>query len=337
MRLPIQPVPKHVALARYFSIKALCKDSERAIQQAAQFTDTPVVQCVLKGEVDPEQFGSNPLATFGMADTYMEIEKGFSILGALAPSMRPGILATSYGNETSGASCDWVSEGLQKPVARIRFGSLSLPPYKVAPICVLTEELALFSRPGAERIVAESLPRASAAFLDRQFLDKAVAGVAGVNPSSVTFGAQNVNSTGASAAQITADLSSMADLLAFWAKPFVVLRPKTLAHVYSVCPTFFSMSGSDLMLFGTFRVIASVNCPSIICMLDAGDIVYADGGLTGVNKAKHTTVIMSDGNSPFGTEEINLWQSNYVGLKAERLVSWQRAHSTSAVSMTVAY
>ena len=52
-----------------------------------------------------------------------------------------------------------------------------------------------FSNPSAEALVRDSLVKDIAAFLDGQFINPAVAAVAGVNPASITNGAPTAAAT----------------------------------------------------------------------------------------------------------------------------------------------
>ena len=54
---------------------------------------------------------------------------------------------------------------------------------------MLTEELVRLSSPKAEELVRADMIAGIAQFLDTQFIDPAVAAVAGVNPASITNGA----------------------------------------------------------------------------------------------------------------------------------------------------
>ena len=60
---------------------------------------------------------------------------------------------------------------------------------------MLTEELVRLSNPSAEALVRADMVAGIAAFLDQQFIDPAVAAVAGVNPASITNGAPTAAAT----------------------------------------------------------------------------------------------------------------------------------------------
>ena len=94
-----------------------------------------------------------------------------------------------------GGTINWVGELKPKPVTAMAFAMETLAWAKVAAIVVLSQELVRFSNPSAERLVRDSLVKDIATFLDAQFIDPAVAAVAGVNPASITNGAPTAAAT----------------------------------------------------------------------------------------------------------------------------------------------
>ena len=76
-------------------------------------------------------------------------------------------------------------------------------------IVPLAEELVQVSSPDAEATVRRTVLGGLVASIDNQLLLSTVAVSAGVNPASVTNGATEITTTGATAAQIAADLAGM--------------------------------------------------------------------------------------------------------------------------------
>ena len=97
--------------------------------------------------------------------------------------------------QTAGGTYGWVGEAKPKPLTKLAFASDTLGVTKVAGIIVLTEELVRFSNPSAEALVRADMVAGIAQFLDQQFIDPAVAAVAGVNPASITNGAPTAAAT----------------------------------------------------------------------------------------------------------------------------------------------
>jgi hypothetical protein len=289
-------------------------------------------------EVDPESTDTaGELFQTMMTDQFLAFERALSVFQIIRPFCRPGVFQTQLAFETSGAGCSWIPESGMTPATALALDSLTLAPFKMGALSVLSKELLSFGKPGARTVVAQALPKATAKFLDEQFLDPAVAAIAGLNPASISNGAQSVVSTGGSAAQIQTDFSSMADKLGTWTALFAVLQPKTFAHIFTLLPQLFSVRDGFVYLMGVFRVIASANSPQQIAFIDADDLLVVDDGNVDITLGTQADIVADDAESPLSTITLNLWQRNLVAFKAIRTVSWQRSRSDSVVTMDVAY
>ena len=113
--------------------------------------------------------------------------------------------------QTAGGTYGWVGESKPKPVTKLAFASVSLGVTKVAGIIVLTQELVQLSNPSAEALVRADMIAGIAQFLDAQFIDPAVAAVAGVNPASITNGAPTAAATTNPMADIMGLISALRD------------------------------------------------------------------------------------------------------------------------------
>src|SRR5207342_507590 len=111
------------------------------------------------------------------------------------PGLRNVPFNVNVPSQTAGGTIQWVGELKPKPVSAMAFAMETLGFAKVASIVVLSQELVRFSNPSAERLVRDSLVKDIAAFLDGQFINPAVALVAGVNPASITNGAPTAAAT----------------------------------------------------------------------------------------------------------------------------------------------
>ena len=86
--------------------------------------------------------------------------------------------------------------------------------------------------------------------------------------------------------------------------------------------------------YSGYPVLTSGAVGSRIVMLDAGAILYADGGVS-IDVSEQVTVqLVSAPDSPptAATVEVSLWQYGLVGLRAVRFLNWKRA-KTSAVAL----
>lgn len=341
MRYEIDAVPKALELARLFSAVGLSNGNmQAAIVRAQEWVDTPRVHLTMKAAVDAgtttADGWASDLAPYRMSETFLDFERGFSIIGKLRAFMRPALFLTTLVKETVAESVEWVAEGETKPLTASAFDTLAIPAYKMCGHQVITKELLRFSKPAAAQIVAQSLPRAIARYMDNQFLLKAVALSAGEHPASITNGAGNVNTTGPSAAQITADLNDMTDAIGSDESLFWIMKPKTFGTICAVVPTLVHIEGGNAWLMG-IPVIRSTNSPAQITLVDAADILLADDGEVSIGLSQQATITLDDGVSPASTTMMSLWQNNLVALRAERAISWLRGHDNAVVSMTVAY
>jgi HK97 family phage major capsid protein len=124
-----------------------------------------------------------------------------TILGKI-PNLRKTPFNTKVPTQTAGGTYNWVGEGKPKPVTALAFATTSLGFAKAAGIIAMTDELARLSSPAAEDLARNDMIEGISRFLDQQFIDPAVALVAGVHPASITNGAPTQAATGAPLADI---------------------------------------------------------------------------------------------------------------------------------------
>ena len=159
---------------------------------------TPEVALYLKAAVAPgtatDATWASPLVTQTVAKDFIELLRPATILGKI-PGLRKVPFNVKVPSQTAGGTYGWVGESKPKPVTKLAFSSTSLGVAKAAGIIVLTKELILLSDPDAEDIVRKDMVAGIAQFLDSQFIDPAVAAVAGVNPASITNGAPTAAAT----------------------------------------------------------------------------------------------------------------------------------------------
>src|SRR4029077_10255421 len=203
-------VPPGTAFVRAACARLLERTGQ--IRDAAEYAakrwddSTPEVALYLKAAVAPgtvtDATWAGPLVTQGVAKDFIELLRPATILGKV-PGLRTVPFNTKVPSQTAGGTYGWVGEAKPKPVTKLAFTSASLAISKAAGIIVLTEELVRLSNPSAEALVRADMVAGIAQFLDAQFIDPAVAAVAGVNPASITNGAPTA----------TASLNPLADIM----------------------------------------------------------------------------------------------------------------------------
>ena len=170
-----------------------------AAEYAKRWDDsTPEVALYLKAAVaagtTTDATWAAPLVNQNIANDFIALLRPATILGKI-PGLRKVPFNTKVPAQTAGGTYGWVGEAKPKPVTKLAFASETLGITKVAGIIVLTEELMRLSNPSAEALVRADMVAGIAAFLDQQFIDPAVAAVAGVNPASITNGAPTAAAT----------------------------------------------------------------------------------------------------------------------------------------------
>jgi hypothetical protein len=180
-----------------------------------------------------------------------------------------------------------------------------------------------------------------AQFLDAQFIDPAVAAVAGVNPASVTNGAPT-------AAATTSPLADILGLIAHFATnnisvdgvTFIMSAANALALSFRT-----NLDGSPLfpgigINGGNYRgltFITSQAAGANVIALQPSLILYADEGGVTIDASREASLQMESApTSPADatTVMVSLWQHNLVGLRAERYANWNRANANAVKYLT---
>ena len=170
-----------------------------------------------------------------------------------------------------------------------------------------------------------------AQFLDSQFIDPAVAAVAGVNPASITNGA-------ATAAATTNPLADIMGLIKHFATngiavdgvTFIMSPSNALSLSFRT-----NLDGSAQfpgvgLNGGSYRgltFITSGAAGANVIALQPQLILYADDGGVSIDASREASLQMDSAPaSPADatTVYVSLWQTNTVGLRAERFVNWKR-------------
>ena len=352
----VRNLPKGTAFTRYAMALASSKGNlMQAAEQAKQWEgSTPEVTRVLKAAVAA---GSTTDATWAaplvdyttMASEFIELLRPQTILGRMA-GVRSVPFLVRVPRQTGGVSVGWVGEAAAKPVSKQAFDTVEMPKSKIAGIVVMTMELARFSSPSAEQLVRDDMIQAIAEFSDKQFIDPAVAAVAGTNPGSITNGATTVAATGTTLAAIEADLLA--------ARMHMVNANISLAGCYWVMNTEKRMkleemrTSQDVLAFpslaasGTLKGIPVIDSTAVglfdadtgdagavpakpyIALVSAPQVLVADDGQVMLDASSEASIVMDDAGA--GSTLTSLWQRNMIGLRAERLVHWLRRRTQAA-------
>jgi HK97 family phage major capsid protein len=277
-----------------------------------------------------------------LASEFVEMLRPATLLGRLA-GVRRVPFDVSFPRQTGGASVAWVAPMTPAPVSALAFESATLGIAKASGIVVITTELARLSRPGGEQLVRAELAKAMTQFLDRQFIDPAVAAVTGTSPASVTHGIVATQSSGSTATEIADDLeamvASMADADVPFAFPTWIMRPADASKLAAKRDTAGGPAFPDIRVNGGFllgipvlttnAVPASVSGGSIVALIDGGDVDVADEGFATVDASGEAALQMNSAPASGEQTSVSLWQSNMIGVRVTAFANWQLRNAES--------
>lgn len=285
-----------------------------------------------------------------LASEFVEYLRPQTIVGRLNLTRVP--FNVRVPTQTNGGHAAWVGEGAGKPVTSVAFSSVTLSHHKLATIAVLTKELVRLSTPSAEMLVRNTLAGAIIEQMDRDFIDPATAAVAGVNPASITNGLTALTSAGTSADNARTDLAAiLKEYLEANQDPtgLAFIMPPTLAMALSLMRNSLGQkefpdinaNGGTLEGFPVVTSQLAANASgagNLVIAVKQSDIFLADDGNVAIDVSEQASVQMSDAptiNATTGTGQslVSLWQTNSVGIRAEREITWAKARSTAVVYM----
>jgi HK97 family phage major capsid protein/HK97 family phage prohead protease len=291
---------------------------------------------------------ASPLVQYNnLASEFVELLYPETILGRIQ-GLRKVPFNIRFPSQTAGASVGWVGQGAAKPVSKLAFATNTMAFAKAAGIVVITQELARFSSPSAEEIVRNDLVNTMAQFQDQQFISPGVAAVANVSPAAITNGITPVQSGGATRALIDADVASLfagmltanipLSTLVWVMTPYNALKLSMLRETNgefsypSINITGGSWQGIPVIVSN--NVPNSVSAGSIIVLVAASEIFLADDGGVQLDASDQASLQMdsaptNSGATPTGTSLVSLWQDNLIGIRAERIINWQRRRDTA--------
>lgn len=364
-------LPPGIEFTRYAMCLAAARgNTHQALAIAkARFPDQARIALVLKAAVEA---GTTTDPTWAAALTpytqyagdFVEWLRPATIVGKFGTGGIPNLRRIPFNvmikGQTSGGNGYWVGQGRAKPLTKFDFEPITLRWSKVANIAVITEELARFSSPSAEMLVRDALAGAIIERMDVDFVDPAKTEVADVSPASITNGVTPVVSTGSSAAHIRADVAAaMGHFIGANITPTTgvwIMSASTALALSLQRNALGQKEFPDLtMLGGTFeglpvivsQYVAGVGSPNndIVILANASDIYLADDGQVVIDVSREASLEMSDAPTnaaaaagspglPVPTTLVSLWQSNSIGLRAERYVNWKkrRAQAVTYIS-----
>ena len=341
-------VPLGMPFVRQAMALLVCHGNKyEAAEYAKRWDDsTPEVALSLKAAIAPgtttDATWASPLVNQTMVNDFIELLRPATILGKI-PGLRNVPFNTKIPMQTAGGSYGWVGEAKPKPLTKLAFSSDTLGMTKVAGIVVLTEELVRSSNPSAEALVRADMVAGIAQFLDAQFIDPAVAAVAGVNPASITNGAPTAVATANPLADIMGLINHFAtNNIPIDGVTFILSAANALALSFRTnldgSPEFPGVSITG----GTYKglsFITSNTAVTNVVALQPSLVLYADDGGVSIDASREASLQMDSAPmSPADatTVYVSLFQTNSVALRAERFINWKRVNANAVKYLTAA-
>jgi HK97 family phage major capsid protein len=359
----IERVAPGIRMARIARTIILAKMQGRDPIKVAeeQYPNDSEVQLVVKATVhggnttDPTWAGALISHEGGAVADFIEYLRPQTILGQFGtngvPDLRRVPFRVPLVGQTTGGLGYWVGEGKAKPLTKFDFTRTHLEPLKVATIAVLTDELIRYSSPSAEVIVRDQLVAALSERLDLDFIQPTKVAVPNVSPASVTNGVVLIPSLGNDAASVRADIKAAYEA-------YVAGNNALLGGVWVMSGNLAASLGMMVNLLGQpefsginrtggtlagFPVITSDYVPgAIVVLINAKEVYLGDEGGFAVDMSREASVEMLD--NPVGDANVgvggaagtivSLWQENCVGLKAERIINWQKRRPEAVVVLS---
>lgn len=315
-------------------------DQMAALSAAEAWTDTPEVGRVMRaavaaGTTSDADWASGLADYRAMSGVFVEQMRPATILGRLAGVRDvPGNKRTL--KELNGSDGGWVGEGASSPISKMSLDEVTPAYSKCQTTIVVTDDLVRALTPQSEAALNGMMVRALAATVDRLFIDPTVTLTAD-GPASITNLGTSNSSTGASTAQVTADLKAMcaglvaagSDLTAAqW-----VLHPRTALALSllvntagafafpGIGPRGGSILGLPAITSGSVPI--DTGDDTRIVLLDASRILVADEGLATVDVSHQSSIQLVDNPATGAQSLVSLWQNNLVGIRLTRWITWE--------------
>lgn len=267
---------------------------------------------------------------FTNPELFSAVEQG-SIIGKMSLLRRVPFLVRLLA-PTAASRGYWVGAARAKPLSRFALTGSALQPKTVVTVVALTAEAARFEDPLVDAATRADMIRANTERLDASFIDVSNAGVADLEPESVTSGATQINSTGDPARDAEALIEVFAGDLA---SAFFVSDPLTATRFglardaggSSMFPDAGPRGGSILNI----PLITSRGSPidtttgGQLALIDASSIAVALDGMN-VDRAEGAAIEMADDpdNEPdANTVLVSLFQSDLIALRTVMHANWE--------------
>lgn len=298
---------------------------------------------------------AEPLTTIQQANSaFIEMLRAASVVARF-----PGRQMAFGGDNTieipkqdTGAAGSWVGEGAPIAVGSLGFSTVTLTPKKAAIIVPSTAELLRKSSPSAMMLIQDDIVAGTATTVDTKFIS-GDAEVARVSPAGILQGITGIVSTGATLANIDADLKAITNSLIAanvpMTSPVWLMNPTTLnslSHIREGTGAK-AFPETERGMLGAYPVIAStvVGTDSVI-LTDASTVAIASDYAPIIDVSEDATLVMESDQAlvtDISSEILattaadriqSMYQHDQVAIRLKMAIDWVRRHDTGTDHLT---
>lgn len=290
-----------------------------------------------------------------IAQDFISYLRSRTILGQFGqngiPALRTGVEGVPVDGQASRASAGWVGEGGAAPVTSWTTNTRKLAAFKLASLCVASNELLRKASGTADAMLRDELTRAMAEKEDQTFISTDA--VSSTSPAGILNGAahqvSDATSGAAAAAKFESDFQYMVGKLIAAKIPFagvVILMSTANAFALSrirdangnyVYPNI-GMTGGNV---SGVPVLVSDYIGTSVVLMAAGEVYMVDGVSLDVRLSGEASIEMSDapqGNSktPTAASLVSMFQTDSQAFLVTESLGWERRRDAAVAYVTAA-
>lgn len=322
-------------------------DGAVAFASGQRWHDTPSVLPLLQKAAVDVVDGDSLMLPGSIGNDAVAAVRPLSLFDRIV-GFRPVPLNTSILATTAAAVAYMVGTGRPKPLSAFSLARITVAPFKVASIVVVTKETLLSATAAADLVLGQELARGLAAAHDVAFIDPH-AGPSVDSPGSITFAAgTTLSSTGSALAAIDSDLRAMVaafsanDRDGALARAVWIMSPNTATYLGTLRGTAGAAAfpnigprGGALLGMPVFTSSAAYASgspgESFIVLLDPAQILVGDDGEIAIDRTTQADLEFVDNPAAGAAQLRTLWQNNLVAMRSERFVGWHRVTDAAVV------
>jgi HK97 family phage major capsid protein len=309
-------------------------------ESQGQWSDRSQLVNVFKSITEATGTDDYHAAYVPVAEAFLGAMRGFSVPMRLTNLKRVPMLTRLYLN-SAGVTSVRVQEGAAVPVMRGTWDTETLRPKKHAGIVIQTDELIRSASHLAQSAIVFDLAEATAEAENLSFVSPEQTG-------SALYGAPHFTGSGASLANVDADLKRLVDLVEGAARPGAAFTmTKESATVLSlmrgtgggnaypaISPQGGSLLGLPVLITSACTLVGSPTT-RIVGLLDPSRIFFADDSKVTLTTSAAALLEMSDdpdGDSLTGTptNTVSMFQTSSTALLAVRESAWHATAGSGA-------